>query len=266
MKRTAEPLRDYLDFAIETAWQAGKLTLGYYQQHEIQAELKPDESPVTIADRLAEEMIREQISRKYPDHAIVGEEYGAGETDDATHRWFIDPIDGTRSFVRGIPLYAVLLGLEINGRCEVGVAYYPVLKEMLAAATGEGCRWNGRAARVSQAATLKQGILTHANAAAFHSLERGPAFHRLQHAAGYCAGWADAYAYLLVATGRAEVALDPIMSPWDCAPFPPILREAGGYFGDWSGKETIYAKEAMATTQALLPEVLGLIREGGEPE
>jgi len=260
----AEPLRDYLDFAIETAWQAGKLTLGYYQQHEMETEIKPDESPVTVADRLAEELVRERLSRKYPDHAIVGEEYGAGESDDATHRWFIDPIDGTRSFVRGIPLYAVLLGLEINGKCEVGVAFYPVLKEMLAAATGEGCRWNGRPAKVSDAATLREGILTHANAALFETVGRGEAFIRLQRAAGYCAGWADAYAYLLVATGRAEVALDPIMSPWDCSPFPPIFREAGGYFGDWDGKETIYAQEALATTQKLLPEVLGLIR--GEAE
>jgi myo-inositol-1(or 4)-monophosphatase len=260
----AEPLRDYLDFAIETAWQAGKLTLGYYQQREMETEIKPDESPVTAADRLAEELVRERISRKYPDHAIVGEEYGAGESDDATHRWFIDPIDGTRSFVRGIPLYAVLLGLEINGKCEVGVAFYPVLKEMLAAATGEGCRWNGRPAKVSEAATLREGILTHANAAAFETVGRGEAFIRLQRAAGYCAGWADAYAYLLVATGRAEVALDPIMSPWDCSPFPPIFREAGGYFGDWDGKETIYAQEALATTRKLLPEVLGLIT--GETE
>ena len=256
----AEPLRDYLDFAIETAWQAGKLTLGYYQQHEMETEIKPDESPVTVADRLAEELVRERISRKYPDHAIVGEEYGAGESDDATHRWFIDPIDGTRSFVRGIPLYAVLLGLEIDGRCEVGVAFYPVLKEMLAAATGEGCRWNGRPAKVSEATTLREGILTHANAASFETVGRDEAFIRLQRAAGYCAGWADAYAYLLVATGRAEVALDPIMSPWDCSPFPPIFREAGGYFGDWDGKETIYAQEALATTQVLLPEALGLIR------
>ena len=168
--------------------------------------------------------------------------------------------------MRGIPLYAVLLGLEINGKCEVGVAYYPVLKEMLAAASGEGCRWNGRPARVSEAATLRDGILTHANAASFEAVGRGEAFLRLQRAAGYCAGWADAYAYLLVATGRAEVALDPIMSPWDCSPFPPIFREAGGYFGDWDGNETIYAREALATTQKLLPEVLELIRGEDESE
>jgi myo-inositol-1(or 4)-monophosphatase len=256
----AESLQAYLEFATETAFQAGKLTLDYFQRG-IAAEYKADQSPVTEADRAAERLIRAAIERKYPHHAIVGEEYGEENSDGASRRWFIDPIDGTRAFVRGVPLYAVLLGLEIEGICEVGVAYFPALDEMLAAATGEGCHWNGKPAQVSQIPSLKQGILTHGNVAAYEHVGRGDAFHRLQRAAGFCAGWADAYAYLLVATGRAEVGLDPIMSPWDCAPFPPILREAGGYFGDWQGNERIYAKEAMATTRTLLPEVLRLISD-----
>ncbi len=258
----SEHLRPYLDFAIETAWQAGKLTLGYYQQHNLRTEWKADDSPVTIADRLAEELIRDRIGSAFPDHTIVGEEFGSQPPDDASRRWYVDPIDGTRAFVRGVPLYAVLLGLEIDGRCDVGVAYFPALREMLAAATGLGCRWNGRPARVSDAASLDAGIVIHANVAAFRQYGRADAFHRLTHAAGFCAGWADAYAYLLVATGRAEVALDPVMHAWDCAPFPPILREAGGYFGDWSGTETIHGGEALATTQSLLPEVLRLVRSG----
>jgi myo-inositol-1(or 4)-monophosphatase len=256
----SEHLRPYLDFAIDTAWQAGKLTLGYYQQPDVRAERKADDSPVTIADRLAEELIREHIAAAFPDHAIVGEEFGGQPADEASHRWYIDPIDGTRAFVRGVPLYAVLLGLEIDGRCDVGVAYFPALGEMLAAATGLGCRWNGRPARVSAATSVGAGIVTHANVAAFEQHGRADAFHRLARAAGFCAGWADAYAYLLVATGRAEVALDPVMHAWDCAPFPPILREAGGNFGDWSGTETIHAGEALATTQTLLPEVLRLVQ------
>jgi myo-inositol-1(or 4)-monophosphatase len=258
----SEHLRPYLDFAIETAWQAGKLTLGYYQQQHLDTDVKADASPVTVADRAAEELIRERIGTAFPDHAIVGEEFGRQPAHDSNYRWYIDPIDGTRAFVRGVPLYAVLLGLEIDDRCEVGVAYFPALREMLAAATGLGCRWNGRPAKVSDTDSVRAGIVTHANVAAFETHGRADAFRRLTHSAGFCAGWADAYAYLLVATGRAEVALDPLMSAWDCAPFPPILREAGGYFGDWSGTETIHAREAMATTQILLPEVLRLIGEG----
>jgi myo-inositol-1(or 4)-monophosphatase len=255
----SEPLRRYLDFATETARQAGRLTLEYFRTG-VRPEHKADDSPVTIADREAEQLIRARIEKAFPDHAIVGEEFGGDERASASHRWFIDPIDGTRAFVRGVPLYAILLGLEIEGRCEVGVAYFPALDEMIAAATGEGCRWNGRRAHVSSVPTIGRGIVTHGNAAAFERHGRGDAWTRLQRAAGFCAGWADAYAYLLVATGRAEVGMDPIMSAWDCAPFPAILREAGGYFGDWDGNETIHAGEALATTQALLDEVLALIR------
>lgn len=257
--RVHESLRHYLDFATETAWHAGRLTLGHFQTG-VRPEHKADDSPVTIADREAEQFIRARIEQAFPAHAIMGEEFGENEQQNASHRWYVDPIDGTRAFVRGVPLYAVLLGLEIEGRCEVGVAYFPALEELIAAASGEGCWWNGRPAHVSTVPALGQGILTHGNAAAFERHGRGDAWRRLQHAAGFCAGWADAYAYLLVATGRAEVGLDPVMSAWDCAPFPPILREAGGYFGDWDGNETIHAKEALATTRALMDEVLSVIR------
>ncbi len=106
-------LRTYLEFAKETAWQAGRLTLGYFQT-DLQPDFKSDDTPVTIADRKAEELIRSRIERAFPNQAIISEEYGTSETEGASHRWFIDPIDGTRSFVRGIPLYAVLLGLEIR--------------------------------------------------------------------------------------------------------------------------------------------------------
>ncbi|MCB0191844.1 MAG: inositol monophosphatase family protein [Anaerolineae bacterium] len=256
--------REYLDFAIETAWQAGQLTLGYFQT-DLRPDFKADESPVTIADREAEKLIRSRIERQYPHHAIVGEEFGeAVDSETNSHRWFIDPIDGTRSFIRGVPLYGVLIGLEIDGVSQVGVAHFPALNEMVAAATGEGCWWNGRRAQVSTSTRLKEGVVAHYDAAAFQKQGRGAAWERFQKQAGYRAGWCDAYGYLLVATGRAELMLDPVMNSWDCAPFPPILQEAGGYFGDWSGNPTIHGGEAMATTQTLLPEVLEIIRGDNE--
>lgn len=252
-------LRSYLDFAIEMAWEAGQLTLGYFQTG-LRPDLKADASPVTIADREAEQLIRSRIEKKYPSHNIVGEEFGSPtETAGQSHRWFIDPIDGTRSFVRGVPLYAVLIGLEIEGVPSMGVAHFPALREMVAAATGEGCWWNGRRARVSPVAQLKDGLVLHYDAAAFEKQGRQQAWERFKRIANYRAGWCDAYGYLLVATGRAEVMLDPEMSSWDCAPFPPILQEAGGYFGDWSGNVTIHGREAIGTTQTLLPEVLKVI-------
>jgi histidinol-phosphatase len=254
-----EILSDYLDFLTETAYLAGRLTLGYYQTG-VQPDFKADESPVTIADRKAEEFIRSRIEKRYPQHAIIGEEYGLKESQGVTHRWIIDPIDGTKSFVRGVPLYGVLVGLEIEGRVEAGAAYFPALNEMLSAASGMGCWWNNRRAHVSTVDHLKKGIVSCTTVKAFRKNDRQAAWERLVQACYYQTGWSDAYGYLLVATGRAEVMLDPVMSVWDCGPFPPIFREAGGYFGDWQGNPTIYAGEALATTQALLPEVLGLIR------
>jgi histidinol-phosphatase len=250
-------LREHMDFAAQTAYEAGRLTLGYFRTGEERPELKPDDTPVTAADREAERLIRARIGARYPEQAVVGEEYGA--EGDSSHRWIVDPIDGTKAFVRGVPLYGVLIGLEIEGVCEVGAAYFPALDEMVCAATGEGCYCNGRRASVSSARTLERGILSFTDAASFEEHGREDAFRRLRAAAGGSRGWSDAYGHALVATGRTELMLDPVVNPWDCAPFPPILREAGGYFGDWSGNETIHAGEALSTSRELLPEVLRLI-------
>ena len=154
-----------------------------------------------------------------------------------------------------------VIGLEIEGVVEVGAAYFPALDEMLAAATGEGCWWNGRPARISSETDLGRSIIAHIDTASFAEQGRGEAWQRLQQASYYNAGWCDAYGYALVATGRVEVALDPIMNVWDCGPFPAIMREAGGYFGDWQGNETIYAGEALGTTPGLLPHLLRIIND-----
>ena len=251
-------LRHYLDFAVETAYQAGQLTLGYFNRG-VEPEMKEDETPVTVADRQAEELMRRRIEKAYPEHGILGEEFeekgGSGGV-----RWLLDPIDGTKSFVRGVPLYGVLMGLEIEGRVEVGVAYFPALGEMAYAATGEGCYLGGRRVRVAQTQTLAESTVSFTDVGNFERYGRGASWGRIQHRAAYRIGWSDAYGHMLVATGRAELMLDPVMNAWDCGPFPALLREAGGYFGDWAGNETIYGNEALSTTQVLLPEVLALLR------
>jgi myo-inositol-1(or 4)-monophosphatase len=252
-------LRDHLDFAAETAHEAGRLTLGYFRTGASRPVFKDDDTPVTAADRAAERLIRDRISAKYPGHAIVGEEYGAQGAEGASLRWIVDPIDGTKAFVRGVPLYAVLIGLEIEGQCEVGVAYFPALDEMVYAATGLGCRLNGRKVRVAETETLADGLVSFTDANSFEQYGRKGEWQRIRSAAGDARGWSDAYGHALVATGRADLMLDPAFNPWDGGPFPTILKEAGGYFGDWSGSETIYAGEAMSTTRKLLPEVLRLI-------
>ena len=247
-----------MDFMTETAFLAGQQTLAFFQTG-IQAEFKIDRSPVTVADKKAEELIRSRIEQKYPGHALVGEEFGVSGPDKASHRWVIDPIDGTKSFLRGVPLYAVLIGLEIEGVVEVGAAYFPALNEMIAAATGEGCWWNGRRAHVSNVSKLENAWISFTDPASFAEFGKQAAWEKVQKASYYRTGWSDAYGYLLAATGRVDVMLDPIMAEWDCAPFPPILREAGGYFGDWQGNETIYHQEGLATNPSLLQEILPLL-------
>jgi myo-inositol-1(or 4)-monophosphatase len=200
------------------------------------------------------------VEQRYPDHAVLGEEFGeSGEG--ASRRWIIDPIDGTKAFLHGVPLYGVLLGLEIKGVVEVGVAYFPALEEMISAASGLGCWWNGKPAHVSTVDRLDKGVVCYTDVGGFWQYNRWPAFERLARRASIRAGWSDAYGYLLVASGRVEVMLDPAMAVWDCGPFPPIFREAGGYFGDWKGSPTIYGKEAVATSLELKDEVIGLLNE-----
>jgi len=253
------PLNEYYEFAVQTVYLAGRLTLGYYQTG-LQPDFKGDHSPVTAADRASEQLIRQRIESRYPAHAIIGEEYGVKETESAAFRWYIDPIDGTQSFIHGVPLYAVLLGLEIEGHPSVGAVYFPALDEMLAAADGLGCWWNGKRARVSEVASLKDATFSFTDPHNFVLRGCVGVWDRLLQSTRYRTGWSDAYGYMLTATGRIELTIDPLMAPWDCGPFPPIFSEAGGYFGDWQGNVTLYGGEAVATSQKLLPEVLEILK------
>jgi histidinol-phosphatase len=251
-------LRKLLDFATETAFQAGQLTLAYFQTGT-QPDFKADDSPVTIADKKAEELIRARIEKYYPSHSIVGEEFGESNKG-SSFRWFIDPIDGTKSFMRGVPLYAVLIGLEIDGRIEAGVSYFPGVGDMVYAASNEGCFWNGRRSYVSETKTLDRAYFAFTDITSFAKHGRAEVLGRILKSTYHRVGWSDAYGHMLVATGRVDIMIDPIMNPWDCGPFPVLLREAGGYFGDLAGNETIYGNEALSTTKVLLSSILELIK------
>jgi histidinol-phosphatase len=248
----------FLDFAIDAAWQAGQLTLAHFQTG-VAVEQKSDASPVTIADQGAEQLLRRLIEKRFPAHAVFGEEFGETSRD-SKHRWIIDPIDGTRSFIRGVPLYGVLLGLEIDGDMVVGVAHFPALGEMLAAARGEGCRWNGRPAHVSQVSRLDQALVTYTDTKSFAEHGRAAAWARIEAASHTQRGWSDCYGHCLVATGRAEVMLDATMNAWDSAALLPIVQEAGGRFADWNGEANIYSGHALSTNGSLFDQVMRLIK------
>lgn len=241
--------REYVDFATDAAFQAGQLTLAHFQTG-VTVDRKSDASPVTIADRGAEELLRKLIGKRFPDHGLFGEEMGESDND-SSHRWIIDPIDGTRSFIRGVPLYGVLLGLEIDGEMVVGICYLPALGEMLAAGRGEGCRWNGREARVSNVDDISSALVSVTEPGCLDGEANVAFWENLKRAAGTVRGYSDCYGHCLVATGRCEVMLDPIMNPWDNAALLPIVEEAGGRFTDWSGARTIYGGSAISTNSAL---------------
>jgi histidinol-phosphatase len=255
-----DPLRDLMDFAVDAAWQAGKITLEYFQT-PIEAMRKADASPVTIADRRAEERLRELISARFPDDAILGEEFGESGPVGSRRRWILDPIDGTVSFVRGVPLYGVMVALEVDGEPAVGVVNFPALGEIVYAARGEGCYWNGRRARVSSEADLGNAAVLATDVTAMAAFGREAAYAGLRDRTRLHRTWGDCYGHALVATGRAEVMLDPIMNIWDTAALMPIVEEAGGTFTDWSGRRTYLAPEAVSTNGVLFERVREVLRE-----
>lgn len=246
-----------LEFALDAAWQAGRISLGYFQTG-VAVERKGDSSPVTRADREAEQRIRDLILEYWPDHSIVGEEFGQHVGKEG-YTWIIDPIDGTKSFVCGVPIYACLIALTDGTTPILGVAHYPALNETVYAARGGGCYWNGRRCHVSQVSDLRQAVLLGSEVR--QRPDQQPAWERLCDATYIQRTWGDAYGYALVATGRAEIMCDPIMNVWDCGPFQVIMEEAGGTFTDWKGNATIYGGESLATNGVLFEPVMRLIRD-----
>lgn len=248
----------YLEFITDLAYRAGQISLGYFRRG-VAAEYKADQTPVTAADRAVEEFLRREIARAYPKDGIVGEEFGEQRETSGRPVWIIDPIDGTKSFMRGVPLYGVLIGLEIEGEIRVGAAYYPGTDELLYAAEGMGTWCNGRRVRVSNIDRLDQAWVTYTTYHNFQKKRSQAVWERLAQAAYVFRGWSDAYGFLLVATGRTEAHLEPIMAVWDCGPFPIIFKEAGGYFGDWQGNAGHRHGEALACNATLLPSLLEIL-------
>lgn len=256
-------LRDYLSFAIDLARAAGRVTLEYFRRGVV-VEEKPDHTPVTVADRETEVFLREQIRRRYPWHGILGEEFGE-QSGNSPWRWVLDPIDGTRAFVHGVPLYTVLIALEHEGRSVLGIIHNPSLDETAAAADGLGCTINGEEARVSGVADLATARIQVTDFAEL--AQRHPHFtSRLLRESASCRSWSDAFGYLLVATGRAEVMIDAVMNYWDIAPLGPIIREAGGCLTALDGGAPRPGAGTLATNGPLHPVVLDLVEHpAGRP-
>jgi len=255
-----------LEHARNIAYQAGELTLRYfYSTEDLIVERKNDESPVTIADQETEQFLRQRIAEHFPDDAILGEEFPSIEGVSG-FRWILDPIDGTKSFICGVPLYSTLIGLEKDGRCVGGVIALPALGELVWAGCGLGAwhetkRREPRRCRVSECSDLAEATLLTSEVLSFDKYKRREAYNRLEKRVRLTRTWGDAYGYALVATGRADVMVDPVMSEWDAAPLLVILEEAGGRFTDWKGNATIFGNEGVATNSILHDAALRCLNE-----
>lgn len=250
-------LEQLLEFAVDLARGAGDITLKYFRKQP-ETTTKTDGSYVTVADREAEAYIRRRIGERFPDDGILGEEEGESQGTSG-RRWIIDPIDGTFAFVHGVPFYGVLIAVEVDGEMSLGVVNIPALNEIVFAAKGLGCFFNGEPARVSQTAKLENALLLSTDFAACERYGFGKAVESLQSRARTSRTWGDCYGYVLVATGRADVMLDPVMNLWDCAPLLPIMEEAGGTFTDWRGAATANGGNSIATNGLLFDEVMGVV-------
>ena len=257
MKTGANELHDLLEFSVEIARAAGDITLKYFRRQP-ETHKKTDGSFVTIADREAEAYLRQAILKRFPDDGVVGEEEGE-RSGSSGRRWIIDPIDGTFAYVHGVPLFGVLIGLEVEGDYSLGVINIPALEEMVYAAKGLGCFSNGTSVCVSATANLEDALLLCTDFTACERYGFGAAANAFQQRAKTSRTWGDCYGYVLVATGRADVMLDPVMNLWDCAALLPIMEEAGGTFTDWRGERTAAAGNAVATNGVLFDEVMSVI-------
>jgi len=270
---TNPEIQSRLALAVEAARAAGAETLRWFRQPTLAVDRKGDGSPVTVADRAAEQLLRNRIAAAFPHDAILGEEFGetAGTS---PFRWVLDPIDGTKSFITGVPLYTTLVAVMEDDRPLLGVIYAPATEELIYAPTGGETLFEQRAglslpnaptpARVSNVERLADATFLTSEAASFNKIGktgRRDAYDQLEQACRLTRTWGDAYGYMLVATGRADVMVDPQMNLWDAAALQPVIEGAGGHFSDWQGRPSVHTGNAVATNPHLAGLVLSITRE-----
>jgi histidinol-phosphatase len=239
-----------LEAVAELARVAGNTALRYFRSG-VTVESKRDGTPVTVADRAAEAAAREWLRARFPDDGILGEELGE-ERPEARRRWVLDPIDGTKTFVRGVPLWGSLIALHEGETVLAGAIYCPAVAELVAAAPGTGCWWNGSRCSVSTIGDLAGATIVTTDERFVGQPQRAALWRELAERVSVSRSWGDCYGYLLVATGRAELMTDPVLSPWDAAALLPVITEAGGVYTDWRGRRTAFGGAGVVATNALL--------------
>ena len=260
-------LKERLEFAVTAAIEAGQHTMRYFRSSGLVVDTKSDQSPVTRADKEAEEMLRTFLAKQCPQDGVVGEEFGTQHGANG-YKWFLDPIDGTKSFIRGIPLFGTMMGLECDGEAVAGVIVFPALDEVIFAAHDLGAWWarptnrdNPKQIFVSDVSRLSDAYVSVTSARSFWRRGKGVAIRRLSEQADVSRGLPDCYGHYLVATGRIEIMIDTVMNAWDNAPLQSIIQEAGGQFTDLQGNATIHGGSAISTNGLLHDQALEFFKD-----
>jgi histidinol-phosphatase len=251
-------LQEELAFALSLADDSRRILRGHFGS-QMKVEWKGDNTPVTLADRATEEALRSRMQKETPGYGVIGEEFGRAPG--AQNReWVVDPIDGTKAFIHGVPLFGTLIALLEDGVPVLGLIDLPALGERVWASRGGGCFRNGSPCRVSAVATLGDALLLDGSISTMERLGHGPAWAGLRARARLHRGWGDCYGHFLVATGAAEVMADPVVEIWDIAPMAVILPEAGGRFTSFKGNAGVTDRSGLSTNGLLHDEVLGSLQ------
>lgn len=256
-------IEERLVFGLNASTQAETLVMKYFMNESLQVMLKGDQSPVTVADRGAEELLRGKISQEFPNDAIMGEEFGP-QDGTSGYRWILDPIDGTKSFIHGVPLFGMLIGLQYEGECVAGICRIPATQEVVYAQKGGGAWWQRGdskpvPAKVSETTSISESLFLFTAVEGFQEINRYELLGEFSKACRLSRSWGDCYGHILVATGRADLMVDPLLAEWDAAALIPIVEEAGGVFMDWKGDSTALGGNGISTTPALKEEIMKMI-------
>jgi histidinol-phosphatase len=246
-------LKTLVQAAEDIAKIGGAHTLKYFKK-DFEVISKADDSPVTIADRETEMIIRNEIEKRFPTHGIIGEEYGITRPE-AEVQWVLDPIDGTKSFIHGVPFYTTLIGIMINKEPMVGVINAPALDECCVAGIGMGAYFNGKPCSVRETKEMSEATLLVTEIKRFQDVGKEEEFQDLMQKTKLHRTWGDAYGHMMVAIGRADIMFDPVLNLWDAAALLPVVKEAGGVFSDVNGVETIHSGNGYSTNPYLHPEL-----------
>ena len=233
---------------------SGELILRHYRDNELSVDLKEDHSPVTIADREAEQLLRKLIRERFPAHGMLGEEFGP-DRENSDWVWLIDPIDGTKSFVSGVPLFGTVLCLQREGRPVFGAIHLPALNEWIVC-DGQFALHNGLQVAVSEPVSLREAVLLTSDQRNAEIHQSEDSWKRLHREVSYCRTWGDCYGYFLVATGKADIMVDPIVNPWDFHGAIPIIEGAGGRITNWQGEDALGSNSVVAAPSTLHEEVI----------